>query len=120
MRVWIDADACPKAAKDQVIKFALKRQFEVVLVAAQADVTEVSEFDHECPSGRCFNCEGHCIIAFMEVYGKRPRTLVWLADCSAWMANTAFLLKTACPRSRCPLSFAARFAGEHLERWQSG
>ena len=33
MRVWIDADACPKAAKDQVIKFALKRQFEVVLVA---------------------------------------------------------------------------------------
>ncbi|WP_416427517.1 YaiI/YqxD family protein [Pseudomonas sp. App30] len=33
MRVWIDADACPKAAKDQVIKFALKRQFEVLMVA---------------------------------------------------------------------------------------
>lgn len=30
MRVWIDADACPRAAKDQVVKFALKRQFEVV------------------------------------------------------------------------------------------
>jgi hypothetical protein len=29
MRVWIDADACPRAAKDQVVKFALKRQFEV-------------------------------------------------------------------------------------------
>ena len=27
MRVWIDADACPRAAKDQVIKFALKRRF---------------------------------------------------------------------------------------------
>lgn len=36
MRVWIDADACPKAAKDQVVKFALKRRFQVVLVAGQA------------------------------------------------------------------------------------
>lgn len=36
MRVWIDADACPKAAKEQVVKFALKRQFEVVLVAGQS------------------------------------------------------------------------------------
>lgn len=38
MRVWIDADACPKQAKDQVIKFALKRQFEVLLVAGQSQV----------------------------------------------------------------------------------
>ncbi|MDE1168585.1 MAG: YaiI/YqxD family protein [Pseudomonas sp.] len=38
MRVWIDADACPKAAKDQVVKFALKRQFEVVLVAGQPQI----------------------------------------------------------------------------------
>lgn len=38
MRVWIDADACPKAAKDQLIKFALKRQFEVWLVAGQSQV----------------------------------------------------------------------------------
>jgi hypothetical protein len=38
MRVWIDADACPKQAKDQVIKFALKRQFEVVLVAGQSQI----------------------------------------------------------------------------------
>jgi uncharacterized protein YaiI (UPF0178 family) len=36
MRVWIDADACPKPAKDQVVKFALKRQLEVVLVAGQS------------------------------------------------------------------------------------
>ena len=35
-RVWIDADACPRAARDQVVKFALKRSFEVVLVAGQA------------------------------------------------------------------------------------
>ncbi|QEY65504.1 YaiI/YqxD family protein [Metapseudomonas lalkuanensis] len=38
MRVWIDADACPRAAKDLVIKFALKRKFEVVLVAGQGQV----------------------------------------------------------------------------------
>jgi uncharacterized protein YaiI (UPF0178 family) len=38
MRVWIDADACPKAAKDLVIKFALKRKFEVVLVAGQSQI----------------------------------------------------------------------------------
>ncbi|MBA1201529.1 YaiI/YqxD family protein [Pseudomonas capeferrum] len=38
MRVWIDADACPKAAKDQVVKFALKRKFEVLLVAGQAQI----------------------------------------------------------------------------------
>ena len=36
MRVWIDADACPRAARDQVVKFALKRSFEVVMVAGQA------------------------------------------------------------------------------------
>ncbi|WAN10288.1 YaiI/YqxD family protein [Stutzerimonas balearica] len=36
MRVWIDADACPRAARDLVVKFALRRQFEVVLVAGQA------------------------------------------------------------------------------------
>jgi len=38
MRVWIDAAACPRAAKDQVVKFALKRQFEVVLVAGQSQI----------------------------------------------------------------------------------
>lgn len=36
MRVWIDADACPRLARDQVVKFALKRGFEVVMVAGQA------------------------------------------------------------------------------------
>ncbi len=38
LRVWVDADACPKAAKEQLIKFALKRKFEVVLVAGQSQV----------------------------------------------------------------------------------
>jgi uncharacterized protein YaiI (UPF0178 family) len=35
MRVWIDADACPRLARDQLIKFALKRGFEVWMVAGQ-------------------------------------------------------------------------------------
>ena len=38
MRVWIDADACPRAAKDQVVRFALKRGFEVLLVAGQPQI----------------------------------------------------------------------------------
>ena len=38
LRVWVDADACPRAAKDQLIKFALKRKFEVVLVAGQSQI----------------------------------------------------------------------------------
>ena len=38
MRVWIDADACPRAARDLVVKFALKRKFEVLLVAGQPQV----------------------------------------------------------------------------------
>ncbi len=33
MRIWIDADACPKAAKELVCKFALKRKLEVWMVA---------------------------------------------------------------------------------------
>src|SRR3546814_15815392 len=42
MRVWIDADACPKAAKELVVKFALKRRFEVVLVAGQPQIDRKS------------------------------------------------------------------------------
>lgn len=38
VRVWVDADACPKAAKEQLIKFALKRKFEVLLVAGQSQI----------------------------------------------------------------------------------
>lgn len=38
LRVWVDADACPKAAKDQLVKFALKRKLEVVLVAGQSQM----------------------------------------------------------------------------------
>ena len=36
--MWVDADACPKAAKEQLIKFALKRKFEVLLVAGQSQI----------------------------------------------------------------------------------
>ena len=35
MRIWIDADACPRPARDLVVKFALKRSLQVWLVAGQ-------------------------------------------------------------------------------------
>ena len=35
LRVWIDADACPRLARDQLVKFALKRGLQVVMVAGQ-------------------------------------------------------------------------------------
>ncbi|MBV4532320.1 YaiI/YqxD family protein [Pseudomonas sp. SWRI107] len=38
MRIWIDADACPKAAKELIVKFALKRKLEVVMVAGQPQI----------------------------------------------------------------------------------
>ena len=38
LRVWVDADVCPKLAKDQLVKCALKRQLQVVLVAGQGQI----------------------------------------------------------------------------------
>ncbi len=35
MKIWIDADACPRAARDLVVRFALKRKLDVVMVAGQ-------------------------------------------------------------------------------------
>lgn len=34
-QLWIDADACPRLARDLVVRFALKRKFPVVMVAGQ-------------------------------------------------------------------------------------
>ena len=55
MRVWIDADACPRAARDLVVKFALKRTFEVVLVANRPQRPDpdplpaiVAKYPHVC------------------------------------------------------------------------
>ena len=38
LRVWVEADASPKLARDQLVKFALKRQLQVVLVAGQGQI----------------------------------------------------------------------------------
>ena len=35
MQIWIDADACPRAARDLVVRFALKRKLQVMMVAGQ-------------------------------------------------------------------------------------
>jgi uncharacterized protein YaiI (UPF0178 family) len=38
MHIWIDADACPRAAKELVFKFALKRKLDVIMVAGQPQI----------------------------------------------------------------------------------
>nr|WP_312509656.1 YaiI/YqxD family protein [Pseudomonas luteola] len=38
MHIWIDADACPRAAKELVFKFALKRKLTVIMVAGQSQI----------------------------------------------------------------------------------
>lgn len=38
MHIWIDADACPRAAKELVFKFALKRKLNVIMVAGQPHI----------------------------------------------------------------------------------
>lgn len=38
MQIWIDADACPKVAKELVYKFARKRELTVTLVAGQGQI----------------------------------------------------------------------------------
>ncbi|MFV1940402.1 YaiI/YqxD family protein [Pseudomonas luteola] len=38
MHIWIDADACPRAAKELVFKFALKRKLNVIMVAGQPQI----------------------------------------------------------------------------------
>lgn len=34
MRVWIDADTCPRVAREQVTEYGLKRSFEIIWVAS--------------------------------------------------------------------------------------
>lgn len=36
MNIWIDADACPRPARELVVRFALKRTCNVILVAGQS------------------------------------------------------------------------------------
>jgi len=36
MNIWIDADACPRPARELVVRFALKRNCTVILVAGQS------------------------------------------------------------------------------------
>lgn len=38
MHIWIDADACPRSAKELVFKFALKRKLNVIMVAGQPQI----------------------------------------------------------------------------------
>jgi uncharacterized protein YaiI (UPF0178 family) len=44
MRIWIDADACPRDIKEMLYRAAKRRKIQVTLVANQALRTPVSEF----------------------------------------------------------------------------
>src|SRR5690554_631034 len=35
MQIWIYADACPRLARDLVVRFSLKRKLQVIMVAGQ-------------------------------------------------------------------------------------
>lgn len=44
MKIWIDADACPGAVRDIVIKAAVRRQIQILFVANKQLVLPESEF----------------------------------------------------------------------------
>ncbi|AWM79838.1 YaiI/YqxD family protein [Gammaproteobacteria bacterium ESL0073] len=44
MQIWIDADACPKVAKELIFKFAHKRNLQVVMVAGQSQIKPIYQW----------------------------------------------------------------------------
>lgn len=44
MQIWIDADACPKVAKELIFKFAHKRNLKVIMVAGQSQIKPIYQW----------------------------------------------------------------------------
>lgn len=44
MQIWIDADACPKLAKELTFKFAHKRHLNVIMVAGQSQAKPIYQW----------------------------------------------------------------------------
>ncbi len=44
MQIWIDADACPKIAKELIFKFAHKRNLQVTMVAGQSQIKPIYQW----------------------------------------------------------------------------
>jgi len=75
MRIWVDADACPKAIKEILYRAAIRTKTEMILVANQPLYTPVSAFikTRQVPSG--FDVADNKIIENIE-----PNDLVITAD----------------------------------------
>lgn len=64
--------------------------------------------------------EGHRIIAFMEVYGKRPHAAVALPESLVHGRPDAFDVKNRLSALPMPFIIRSPVRRDHLERWQSG
>lgn len=62
MRIWIDADACPKPVKDIVFKAAMKRELQLILVANQVIQHPKSPFIKMIKVGAGFDVADNYIV----------------------------------------------------------
>lgn len=75
MRIWVDADAMPRAIKEMLFRLADTRQVEVILVANQALRVPRSRFVRSVVVGRDFDATDDWVAAQVE-----PGDLVVTAD----------------------------------------
>ena len=75
MRIWVDADACPRAVKDMLFRAAERVQIEVVLVANQALRHPKSKFVRSVVVNKGFDVADEYIAEALE-----PGDLVITAD----------------------------------------
>ena len=75
MKVWVDADACPRAVKEVLFKAAERREFQLILVANQFLRTPPSTFITSVQVAAGFDVADNTIVARME-----PGDLVITSD----------------------------------------
>lgn len=75
VKIWIDADACPKPVKDIVFRAAIKRQVHLVMVANQIIQHPKSPYIHMIKVGAGFDVADNYIVQEVQ-----PNDLVVTAD----------------------------------------
>jgi uncharacterized protein len=75
MRIWVDADACPKVIKDILFRAAVRTQTNLILVANQALAIPVSPFISKVQVGQGLDVADNKIIQSIA-----PNDLVITAD----------------------------------------
>lgn len=111
MKIWIDADACPKPVKDIVLKAAVKRQVMTILVANQRIQHPKSPFIVMTQVGAGFDVADNYIVQHAEVNDMVITADVPLADLV--VKKGAFAIE---PRGRLltPDTIAERTATRNL------